>query len=96
MELADSSYTYSISDTMLDNKPCHLVGYRKTDWEPDKTLGMQTIRYEVQLWIEKQSLLPIQSTTLSLLPLPRKLLDKCCTNLLVGFHRIEPAGIFTQ
>lgn len=61
-QLADSSYTYSISDTMLDDKSCHLVGYRKTDWEPDKTLGMQTIRYEVQLWIEKQSLLPIQYT----------------------------------
>lgn len=61
-QLADNSYTYYISDTTFDNKPCQLVGYRKTDWEPNKDFGTQTIRVEVRLWIEKLSLLPIQYT----------------------------------
>ncbi|MCR5589659.1 MAG: TlpA family protein disulfide reductase [Bacteroidales bacterium] len=60
-QLSDNNYTYSISDTMLDNKPCHLVDYNIRNMGT-AGFNIQIIRYEVKLWIEKQSLLPIQYT----------------------------------
>lgn len=41
-ELADSSYTYSISDTMLDNKPC-LIDSLPTPPTPPDSVGIATI-----------------------------------------------------
>ena len=59
--LADSTYTYSMSETKLDGKPCYLVDILgPTDEEPDSVYGMQTIRYETNLWIDKKDYLPIQ------------------------------------
>ncbi len=59
--LADSTYTYSMSETKLDGKPCYLVDILgPTDEEPDSIYGMQTIRYETNLWIDKKDYLPIQ------------------------------------
>jgi peroxiredoxin len=58
--LADSSYSYSLSDVELDGRPCHLASYRKTDWEPDTIFGIQTLLYEVKIWIDKRDYLPMQ------------------------------------
>ena len=60
--LADSSYSYSISDAELDGRPCHLTHYRKTDFEPDTVFGINTLLYEVSIWIDKRDYLPIQYT----------------------------------
>ena len=62
--LADSSFTYTLSETTLDGKPCHLVRYRKTDFEPDTIFGINTLLYEVGIWIDKQGLLPVLYTVL--------------------------------
>ena len=57
--LADS--TYSLSETRLDGKPCYLVDiFGPVDDEPDTIFGMQTLRYEINLWIDKKDYLPIQ------------------------------------
>lgn len=61
-QLADSSYSYSISDAELDGRPCHLARYRKTDFEPDTVFGINTLLYEVSIWIDKRDYLPIQYT----------------------------------
>ena len=58
--LADSSYSYSISDAELDGRPCHLARYRKTDFDPDTVFGINTLLYEVCIWIDKHDYLPIQ------------------------------------
>jgi len=60
--LADSSYSYYLSETTLDGKPCHLARYRKTDFDPDTVYGINTLLYEVNIWIDKQDYLPIQYT----------------------------------
>ena len=60
--LADSSYSYSLSDTKLDGKPCHLAVYRKTDFDPDTLFGINTLLYEVSIWIDKRDYLPVQYT----------------------------------
>jgi peroxiredoxin len=50
-----------MSETKLDGKPCYLVDILgPTDEEPDSVYGMQTIRYETNLWIDKKDYLPIQ------------------------------------
>lgn len=60
-ELTDSTYTYSLSETRLDGKPCYLVDILGTpDEEPDSVFGMQNLRYEINLWIDKKDYLPIQ------------------------------------
>ena len=60
-ELTDSTYTYFLSETRLDGKPCYLVDILDTpDEEPDSVFGMQTLRYEINLWIDKKDYLPIQ------------------------------------
>ena len=59
--LADSTYSYSLSETRLDGKPCYLVGILcPVDDEPDTVFGMQTLRYEINLWIDKKDYLPLQ------------------------------------
>lgn len=59
-DFADSTLTYSLIETRFDDKPCYLVDYFWKDLEPDTIFGMQTIRYEVELWIDKKDYLPIQ------------------------------------
>ena len=59
-ELADSTYSYSLSETQLDGKSCFLVDILKTDLEPDPNFGIRTIRYEINLWIDKNDYLPLQ------------------------------------
>ncbi len=63
-DLTNSSLTYSLSETTLDGKPCHLVHYRKTDFDPDTIFGINTLLYEVGIWIDKRDYLPIQYTIL--------------------------------
>lgn len=58
--LADSSYSYSLGDAELDGRPCHLARYRKTDYDPDTVFGINTLLYEVCIWIDKHDYLPIQ------------------------------------
>lgn len=58
--LADSSYSYSLWDAELDGRPCHLARYRKTDFDPDTVFGINTLLYEVCIWIDKHDYLPIQ------------------------------------
>lgn len=59
--LSDSTYAYSLSETRLDGNPCYLVDMLgPVDDEPDTIFGMQTLRYEINLWISKKDYLPIQ------------------------------------
>ena len=58
--LADSDYTYSLSDSFLDGKPCYLATYFSTNFDPDTIFGIQTILYEVSIWIDKRDYLPMQ------------------------------------
>jgi hypothetical protein len=60
--LADSNYIYSLSETLLDGKPCYRVTYFNTNFEPDTVFGITTIRYEVNIWIDKRDYLPVQYT----------------------------------
>lgn len=60
--LADSNYIYSLSETLLDGKSCYRVTYFNTNFEPDTVLGITTIRYEVNIWIDKRDYLPVQSS----------------------------------
>ena len=62
--LADSTYSYSLTETRLDGKPCYLVDIlAPADKEPDSIFGMMTIRRETYLWIDKKEYLPIQFAT---------------------------------
>ena len=59
--LADSTYSYSLSETRLDGKPCYLVDiFGPVDDEPDSIFGHKGIRYEINLWIDKKDYLPLQ------------------------------------
>ena len=58
--MADSTYSYSLSETQLDGKSCFLVDILKTDLEPDPNFGIRTIRYEINLWIDRNDYLPLQ------------------------------------
>ena len=60
--LADSNFIYSLSETLLDGKPCYRVTYFNTNFEPDTVFGITTIRYEVNIWIDKENYLPVQYT----------------------------------
>lgn len=62
--LADSNFIYSLSETLLDGKPCYRVTYFNTNFEPDTIFGITTIRYEVNIWIDKRDYLPVQYTEL--------------------------------
>lgn len=57
----DKDHSYSLSEAKLDGKPCYLVDILgPADDEPDTIFGMQTLRYEINLWIDKKDYLPIQ------------------------------------
>lgn len=57
----DKDHSYSLSETQLDGKPCYLVDILgPADEEPDSIYGMQTIRYEINLWIDKEDYMPLQ------------------------------------
>ena len=57
----DKDHSYSLSETQLDGKSCYLVDILgPVDDEPDTIFGMQTIRYEINLWINKEDYLPLQ------------------------------------
>lgn len=60
-DLEDTSYTYFLSNTLLDGKPCYLAGYYQDDIPPSE-YGPQVIFYEVRLWIDKREFIPIQYT----------------------------------
>ena len=57
----NKDYSYSLSETQLDGKSCYLVDILgPEDEEPDSIYGMQTIRYEINLWIDKEDYMPLQ------------------------------------
>jgi peroxiredoxin len=59
--LTDSTYSYSLSETRLDGKPCYLVDILgPVDDEPDSIFGHKCIRYEINLWIDKKDYMPLQ------------------------------------
>jgi peroxiredoxin len=59
--LTDSTYSYSLSETRLDGKSCYLVDILcPVNDEPDTVFGMQNLRYEINLWIDKKDYLPLQ------------------------------------
>lgn len=62
--LSDSSYNYSLSHVQLDGRPCFLARYSKMDFEPDTIFGINTLLYEVKIWIDKKDYLPVQYTVL--------------------------------
>ena len=62
--LADSNFIYSLSETLFDGKPCYRVTYFKTNFDPDTIFDITTIRYEVNIWIDKRDYLPVQYTEL--------------------------------
>ena len=60
-DMADTAYSYSITETMLDGKPCYMVDIlQKMDEELGGLSGIKCIRYEVELWIDKKDYLPMQ------------------------------------
>ncbi len=58
-DLKDTSYTFFLSNTLLDGKPCYLAGYFQDYFRPSE-YGPQVIFYEVRLWIDKRDFIPIQ------------------------------------
>lgn len=60
--LANTLITYSLTETTLDGKPCYKADYVRTKFEPNM-LGMQTIRLYNQIWIDRESYLPLQFTS---------------------------------
>ncbi len=62
MQLLDTSYTYSLSETKLDGKKCYLVTIFGTLVE-DKNYGMKIIRNETKVWIDKKDYLPLKYST---------------------------------
>lgn len=57
--MADSNYTFSLIETRLDGKPCYLVDILGPT-EEDESFGIKCIRYEMNLWIDKEDYLPLQ------------------------------------
>ena len=62
MQLLDTSYSYSLSETKLDGKKCHLVSILGPQVE-DKNFGMKIIRNETKVWIDKKDYLPLKYST---------------------------------
>lgn len=59
-QLADSAYTFTLTETALDERPCYLVGMLQVPNE--EVMGMRFIRYEVRMWIDKRDYLPVRYT----------------------------------
>ena len=62
MQMLDTSYTYSLSETKLDGKKCHLVTIFGPQVE-DKNFGMKIIRNETKVWIDKKDYMPLKYST---------------------------------
>ena len=60
--LNDTLTTYSLTETTLDGKPCYKANYVRTKFDPD-IFGMQRLRLYVQIWIDKQTYMPLQLTS---------------------------------
>ena len=60
--LADTLTTYSLIETTLDGKPCYKVDYVRTKFDPNM-FGMQRLRLYNQIWIDKQTYMPLQFTS---------------------------------
>ena len=59
-QLADSAYTFTLTETVLKERPCYLVDMLQVPNE--EVMGMRFIRYEVRMWIDKQDYLPVRYT----------------------------------
>lgn len=59
-QLADSAYTFTLTETMLGERPCYLVDMLQVPNE--EVMGMRFIRYEVRLWIDKRDYMPVRYT----------------------------------
>ena len=60
--LSDTLTTYSLTETTLDGKPCYKADYVRTKFEPD-ILGTQRLSLHNQIWIDHESYLPLQFTS---------------------------------
>ncbi len=56
----DSIRSFSLSETSLDGRPCHLVNMRSKNTSADTTYNIRCIRSETTIWIDKQDYLPVQ------------------------------------
>ena len=59
-QLADSAYSFTLTETVLGERPCYLVDMLQVPNE--EVMGTRFIRYEVRLWIDKQDYLPMRYT----------------------------------
>lgn len=61
-KLLDKDYSYELSETNLDEKPCHFVKILAKNLEDDdeEVFGIKTLRYEINIWIDKDNYLPLQ------------------------------------
>ena len=58
---ADSDYVFSLEETLLDGNPCYLLDiFVKVDPTPDPNFGIICLRYEMNIWIDKQNYMPLQ------------------------------------
>jgi len=62
MQLLDTSYSYSLSETKLDGKKCYLVSIFAPQGE-EENFGLKYIRDEAKVWIDKKDYLPLQYST---------------------------------
>ena len=58
-QLADNNYTFAISEARLDGKSCHRISIL-AKMEMDEMFNIVILRYEINLWIDKESFLPLQ------------------------------------
>lgn len=59
-QLDDSAYTFTLTETMLGERPCYLVDMLQVPNE--EVMGMRFIRYEVRMWIDKRDYMPVRYT----------------------------------
>ena len=61
-KLLDKDYSYELSETNIDEKPCHFVKILAKNLEDDdeEVFGIKTLRYEINIWIDKDNYLPLQ------------------------------------
>ena len=57
--LADSNYFYSLSETVLNGRPCYLVDIL-CPVDSNEYMGIRSLRYEINLWIDKKDYRPLQ------------------------------------
>lgn len=60
-DMADKECSISLSDTVLDGKPCYVIDVLiLPEEDADPNLGIRSLRYENILWIDKNDYIPIQ------------------------------------